>query len=191
VTLYRNNVGHSTYHSLQARLERRLAAGLTFTTSYTFSKLIDDAGAVFDSAILTGPVTAYQAADSFNRRLEKDESTGSIPHVFAGGWVWDVPLGAGRHVRLTGGKDRLAGGWQIAGVVRAQSGMLVSVTQATNLNSAFGFGIQRPNRVADPGDYAACTVSRWFNTAALYAGFTVHHRQQFPQSGARAGVSVR
>src|SRR5678809_356470 len=107
---YRNNVGHSTYHSFQSRLERRFSAGLTFTAAYTFSKLIDDAGAVFDSAILTGPVMNYQAADSFNRRLEKDESTGSAPHVFSSTWVWDLPIGAGRRVPLHGWKDRVAGG---------------------------------------------------------------------------------
>lgn len=71
VTLYRNNVGHSTYHSFQARIEKRFSRGLTFTSSYTFSRLIDDAGAVFDSAVLTGPVANFQSADSFNKRLEK------------------------------------------------------------------------------------------------------------------------
>ncbi|HET9216367.1 MAG TPA: TonB-dependent receptor, partial [Terriglobia bacterium] len=40
VAFYRNNVGHSTYHSLQTRLERRFSSGITFTAAYTFSKLI-------------------------------------------------------------------------------------------------------------------------------------------------------
>src|SRR5262249_59924156 len=55
VAFYRNNVGHSTYHSLQTRLERRFSGGLSLTGAYTFSKLIYDAGAVFAAAILTGP----------------------------------------------------------------------------------------------------------------------------------------
>ncbi len=167
VTFYRNNIGHSTYHSFQSRLERRFAAGVTVTASYTFSRLIDDAGAVFDSAILTGPVINYQAADSFNRRLEKDESTGSIPHAFATSWVWELPFGSGRRVALHGWRQGLAGGWQIAGMVRVQSGMPLAVTQATNFNAAFGFGIERPNRIADPNDSAGRSVSRWFNTAAF------------------------
>ena len=83
VTLYRNNIGHSTYHSFQSRLEKRFSRGLTFSAAYTFSRLIDDAGAVFDSAILTGPVANFQAADSFNKRLEKDVSTGNVPHIFS------------------------------------------------------------------------------------------------------------
>ena len=147
VTLYRNNVGNSTWHAFQAHLEHRFARGLTWTASYTFSKLIDDAGSVFNSALLTGPVANYQAADSFNRRLEKDESTGSIPHVFSSGFVWQA------------GK-----GWEFGGIVRAQSGMPVTVTQATNFNAAFGFGIQRPNRAADgftqAGQFMIGTASR-------------------------------
>ena len=185
VTLYRNNVGHSTYHSVQGRLERRFSGGLTASASYTFSKLIDDAGAVFDSAILTGPVVNYQAADSFNRRLEKDESTGSMPHVFSSGWVWEVPLGAGRGLALQGWKERLAGGWQIAGIVRIQSGMLLAVTQATNLNAAFGFGIQRPNRVAGSSAFAGRGVSRWFDTGAFTQApqFTIGSSSRNPVRG--------
>jgi hypothetical protein len=167
VTLYRNNVGHSTYHSLQARLERRFAGDFTFTASYTFSKLIDDAGAVFDAAVLTGPVMNYQAADSFNRRLEKDESTGSAPHAFSGAWVWELPFGAGRRFQVRGWKGGLAAGWQFAGIARLQSGMPVAVTEATNPNAAFGFGIQRPDRVADPNDLSQRSPSRWFNTSAF------------------------
>ena len=176
VTMYRNNVGHSTYHAFETRLVRRFAAGLTVTASYTFSKLIDDAGAVFDSAVLTGPVINYQAADSFNRRLEKDESTGSIPHVFSAGWVWE-PLRAS--------KRRALRGWQIAGIVRLQSGMLIPVTQSTNLNAAFGFGIQRPNRIGDPNQFAERSVWRWFDTAAFVQApqFTLGSSSRNPVRG--------
>ena len=150
VTLYRNNIGHSTYHSFQSRVEKRFSRGLTFSVAYTFSRLIDDAGAVFDSAVLTGPVANFQAADSFNKRLEKDVSTGNVPHIFSSGFVYELPFGRGRAHSLSGWKDLLAGGWQLAGIVRLQSGSPIAVTQATNLNAFAGFGIQRPNRIADP-----------------------------------------
>jgi hypothetical protein len=91
VAFYRNNVGHSTYHSFQSRVEKRLSRRITFNASYSFSKLIDDAGAVFDAAILAGPAAVFQVADSTNRRLEKDESTGSIPHVLTGAYVRNTP----------------------------------------------------------------------------------------------------
>src|SRR5207245_3435299 len=116
VSLYRNNVGHSTYHSFQSRLERLFSSGITFNASYTFSRLIDDAGAVFDAAILTGPAATFQAADSHNRRLEKDESTGSIPHVFSSSFVWEI----GR-------------GWTMGGLARRQSASRSVGTHATDI----------------------------------------------------------
>jgi len=168
VAFYRNNVGNSTYHSLQTRLERRFSNGLSMTAAYTFSKLIDDAGAVFDAAVLAGPAPNFQVADSFNRRLEKDESTGSIPHVFSGSFVWELPAGKGRRWSVSGWQNTLVGDWQLAGILRIQSGSPLAVTQATNNNAFAGFGIQRPNLVGDPelpSDQR--TTARWFNTAAF------------------------
>jgi hypothetical protein len=186
VTLYRNNVGHSTYHSLQARLDKRFSAGFTLGLNYTFSRLIDDAGAVFDSAILTGPVTAYQAADSFNRRLEKDVSTGNMPHVLSGSFVWEIPVGRGRRLQLTGWRNLLAGGWQIAGIARAQSGSPIAVTQQPNLNAFAGFGIQRPNLLRDPHlPSASRATGRWFDTSAFAAAsqFTLGSSSRNPVRG--------
>ena len=148
VALYRNNVGHSTYHSLQARVEKRFSRGLTFTGAYTFSRLIDDAGAVFDSAVLTGPAATFQMSDSYNKRLEKDVSTGNVPHNFSAGFVYERR------------------GWQWAGIGRAQSGSPVPVTQATNFNAFAGFGIQRPDRLRDPA-LEVRSVGRWFDTGAF------------------------
>lgn len=171
VALYRNNTGHSTYHSFQCRLDKRFSHGLTFTAAYTFSRLIDDAGAVFDSAVLTGPVASFQAADSHNKRLEKDVSTGSVPHILSSGFVYELPFGRG---------------WQIGGIVRAQSGSPIAVTQATNFNAFAGFGVQRPNRIANPELPADRRgVGRWFETGAFrQAGaFTIGNSSRNPVSG--------
>ena len=186
VTLYRNNIGHSTYHSFQSRVEKRFSRGLTFSVAYTFSRLIDDAGEVFDSAVLTGPVANFQAADSFNKRLEKDVSTGNVPHIFSSGLVYELPLGRGRTHGLKGWRDLLAGGWQVASIVRLQSGSPLAVTQATNLNAFAGFGIQRPNFAGDP--FLASgqrTTGRYFNTAAFTQApqFTLGTSSRNPISG--------
>ncbi|HUQ95009.1 MAG TPA: hypothetical protein VM120_25245, partial [Bryobacteraceae bacterium] len=169
VTLYRNNIGHSSYHSSQVHLEKRFSARLTFTLAYTFSKLIDDAGAVFDAAILTGPVTNYQAVDSFNKRLEKDASTGNVPHIFSSGFVYDLPAG-----------------WQVAGIMRAQPGSPLAVTQATNLNAFAGFGVQRPSRQYDPSLAAPDrSAARWFDTRAFTEApqFTLGNSSRNPVVG--------
>lgn len=176
VTLFRNNIGNSTYHALQAHLAKRFSSGLTLTASYTFSKLIDDASSVFDAAILTGPVANFPVADSYNRRLEKDLSNGDIPHVFSTGFVYQLPFG----------KRRWIGGWELAGVVRIQSGMPLAVTQITNFNAFAGYGTQRPNRIADPNLAARDrSVARWFNTAAFVQApqFTLGNSSRNPVRG--------
>jgi hypothetical protein len=186
VSLYRNNIGNSVYHSFQGRVEKRFSQGLTFTTAYTFSKLIDDASSVFDAAILTGPVANFPVADSFNRKLERDLSNGDIPHIFSSGFVYELPVGKGRRVDLGGWLQLLLGDWQLAGIIRLQSGIPVVVTQATNFNSFAGFGTQRPNRNSDPKLPAEQrTTARYFDTAAFGTApqFTIGNSSRNPVRG--------
>src|SRR4029077_21034513 len=105
-----------------------------------------------------GPVlTSTGAADAYNRHLEKDISSGDIPHVFALGWTYDIP----RFWKISG--------LQFAGLVRLQTGDAVPVTQATNNNSSLGFAVQRPNRINDPNQFGGRNVVKYFNTAAFTA----------------------
>ena len=138
VSLYRNNVGTTIYHGVYVKLEQRLSRGLSYLVSYTRSKLMDDASSVFDASILTGPVANFPVADSFNRTLERDYSTGDIPHVFVASAVWDIPFGANRPHRAAGVLGALVNDWTLTGVLTLQSGMPIAVTQATNNNALRG-----------------------------------------------------
>jgi hypothetical protein len=186
VSLYRNNAGNTYYNALQAKLEKRLSKGLAFLASYAWSKLIDDAGSVFDASILTGPVANFPVADSFNRELEKDISTGDIPHVFVTSFTYELPFGRDRYVKLEGWKDNLAGGWELAGTVQLQSGLPFPVTQITNFNAFAGFGTQRPNIVRSPQLSAdERSTSRWFDTGAFTVApqFTLGNSSRNPVRG--------
>ena len=169
VSLYRNNVGTTLYHGVYAKLEQRFSHGLSYLVSYTRSKLVDDASSVFDASILTGPVANVPVADSFNRRLERDYSTGDIPHVFVTSAVWEAPLGI-----------------TLSAVLTLQSGVPIAVAQTTNNNAFAGFGTQRPNLAGDP-DLAASqrSVSRWFDTDAFSTAppFTIGSSSRNPVRG--------
>jgi hypothetical protein len=168
VSLYRNNVGSTNYQGVSAKLEQRLSKGLSYLVSYTRSRLLDDASSVFDASVLTGPVANFPVADSFNRKLERDYSTGDIPHVFVASAVWDLPFGAGRAYPASGVIGALARDWTLATVVTLQSGVPVAVTQTTNFNSFAGFGTQRPNMTGDPQlPGGQRSTAQWFNTAAF------------------------
>jgi hypothetical protein len=170
VSLYRNNVGTTIYHGFYAKLEQRFAHGLSYLVSYTRSKLVDDASSVFDASILTGPVANFPVADTFNRHLERDYSTGDIPQVFVASAVWDLPWGANRSRRAAGVWGALVNDWTVSGVLTLQSGMPLAISQTTNNNAFAGFGTQRPNVNGDPTLPAdERTTSRWFNTSAFAA----------------------
>jgi hypothetical protein len=174
VALFRNNVADSEYEALQAKLEKRFARGLTFTFAYTFSKLIDDASTYFSQTIFTGPtLTTIGAADAFNRKLERDVSSGDIPQVFSAGWVYEIP----RWWKFSG--------WRMGATVRAQSGDAVPVTQAANSLSAFGYAVQRPNRIGRPNGFASRSASEWFDRSAFGAAgqFSIGNSSRNPVRG--------
>ena len=153
---------------MTARVEQRLSHGLSYLVSYTRSVLKDDASSVFDASILTGPIANFQAADSFNRTLERDYSTGDIPHVLVASGVWTFR------------------NWTLSGILTLQSGVPVAVTQTTNFNAFAGFGIQRPNLVGDPELPAdQRTPDHWFNTSAFAIApvFTLGNASRNPIRG--------
>jgi hypothetical protein len=186
VSLYRNNVGTTRYQGLALSLRRRFARGLSFSVAYTRSKLVDDASSVFDASILTGPIANYPVADSFNRRRERDYSTGDIPHIFVSSLVWDLPAGAGRARQFDGLLGAIANDWTVTSIVTLQSGVPVAVTQTTNFNAFAGFGVQRPNIAGNPTLPAdQRTPVRWFNTDAFVAApqFTLGSASRNPVRG--------
>ncbi len=168
VSFFRNNVGNTNYHALQARLEKRFSSGISFLASYTWSKLIDEASSVFDATIFTGPVANFPVADSFNRKLERDVSSGDIPQDLVFSATYDLPFGPSHRLNPRWFAGRLASGWEVTGILSLQSGLPLAVTQATNFNSFAGFGTQRPNRLADPVVSASrASTAEWFNTGAF------------------------
>ena len=174
VALFRDNVADSEYQAFQAKLEKRFSRGLTFTFAYTFSKLIDDASTYFSQTIFTGPtLTTIGAADASNRKLERDVSSGDIPRVFSAGWVYQIP----RVWKIAG--------WEIGGILRIQAGDAVPVTQATNTLSAFGFAVQRPNRIGDPNAFANRSAAQWFDKSAFVAAgqFSIGNSSRNPVRG--------
>lgn len=185
VSLYRNNVGNTLYKGVSFRLQQRLSHGLSYLVAYTRSTLMDDASSVFDASILTGPIANYPVADSFNRRLERDYSTGDIPHVFAASATWDLPFGKGRR-SVSPWLGAFVNDWSLTGILTLQSGVPIAVTQSTNNNAFAGFGVQRPNLIADPTLPAdQRTVGRWFNTSAFATApqFTVGSASRNPVRG--------
>ena len=84
------SIGNSIYHSLQVKAERRMAAGLTFLTAYTWSKSISgpsDIGGQVGGGFYIGGIQ-----DIYNLRAERAVSGFDIPHRFVQTVLYDLPF---------------------------------------------------------------------------------------------------
>jgi hypothetical protein len=187
VATYRNNSGQTNFNAIEAKVEQRFAYGLTFLFAYTHSKLIDDASSVFSSTVLSSPnSSSLIAADTFRPGLERDSSNGDMPNVTSAAVTYELPAGRGHRFGSSAWLQPFVGGWAVNAIVSLQSGMPVTVTQATNSNAFAGFALQRPNLVTGPALASnQRTAAKWFNTAAFAAApqFTLGNASRNPVRG--------
>ncbi|MES1261696.1 MAG: carboxypeptidase regulatory-like domain-containing protein [Acidobacteriota bacterium] len=117
--------GHSTYHSVQVRFQKRYSAGLTMQSSYSFSKLLTDSDSYWGSG---------GAADFYNRGLEKSIGAYDVTHDFKLSGVYDLPFGKGQKFLKSGPASWIAGNWRMAGVVVYDVGTPVGLSTNYSLN---------------------------------------------------------
>jgi hypothetical protein len=115
------NVGQSTYHALQAKLERRFRNGLNLLASYTFSKTLTNADSTFPffSAFQSNN---FGAQNPFNLKSEKALSYQDTPHAVVISYLYELPVGPGKKYLNHGVASKVLGGWQIGAVHRYQTG---------------------------------------------------------------------
>lgn len=116
--------GHSSYHSLVLKLDKRYASGLTMQGSYVFSKLFTDAdGYNPDNGTL----------DHYNRRLEKSIGEFDLTHNLKMTYIYELPLGKGKQWVTGGPASWIIGGWRIAGTHFYSSGYPLSLANSAAL----------------------------------------------------------
>ncbi len=154
--------GWMSYHSMQARVERRTSGGFYLLGAYTWSKALTNGVAGFggDPGIIYYPV----ASDDLN----KASSNTDLRHNFTASVLYDIPMGSGRKFlsNATGLTQAVLGGWSINGIFVAHSGYPLGMTMSTN-QAGTSFG-NRPNRVCD-GQLDNPTIGRWFDTSCFVA----------------------
>src|SRR5712692_4197263 len=115
------NVGQSSFHAFETKLERRFRNGLNLLASYTFSKTLTDADSTFPffSAFASNN---FGAQNPFNLKTEKTLSYQDTPHALVISYLYELPVGPGKKYLNHGVASKVLGGWQIGGVHRYQSG---------------------------------------------------------------------
>jgi len=151
--------GSSIYHSLQVNARKSMSRGHTIQIAYTSSKLIDDTVASLSAGFAgynTG-VADYQTP--YNRAIERSISPADVSQRLTGSYLIELPFGAGRRFSLRGPADVILGGWQLSGILTAQTGQPLAVRGANN-NAA-----NRPNSTGNSAKLDEPSVTRWFDTA--------------------------
>jgi hypothetical protein len=152
-------IGVSTrYNSLQLKLNHRYSHGLQLTTSYTYSKSMD-----YCSDRTCTPYNQYDFSQ--NRARSDFDHT----QVFVESLVYEIPIGKGGRWLRSGIAGWLLGGWQINGVITAQTGGPLDL-QYSNAGLNAPFINNRPNvngPVAIYGVFKSGTT--WFDTSAFSA----------------------
>ena len=104
------HIANSSYNSLQLKGTRRMGKGLSFLTSFVWSKSMDDA-----DLPIAGLFDAVGAQDERNLHLEWAPSFFNVTRRFSSGYVYNLP-GPGGLLRPA------LRNWQTSGIVTMQTG---------------------------------------------------------------------
>jgi hypothetical protein len=130
------------------KLQKRLSAGLTLTSSLTWSKSEDNewgSGGSNSFNTFSGSTPPSQPQNYYNLAAEWALASTDTPLLFNTSFTYQLPFGTGKKF-LSSGKllDYAVGGWSINGIGIYQTGFPLFIYQQ-NLNSVIGTGEQRPN----------------------------------------------
>ena len=117
------SIGNASYNGLQLML-RHKGKGLDFDVNYTFSKAIDVGSNAERINEFQGFGFASQVINSWAPGALRSVSDFDTTHQINANWVWDIPVGRGKHFagNMHGVGQALLGGWTLTGIYRWTSG---------------------------------------------------------------------
>jgi hypothetical protein len=147
--------GDSEYSSLQTKVQKRLTNHFTTLASFTWGKLITDDG---------NPPLGFvgfhlgSVQDWRNLSYEHSVSPQDVKYQFTWQASYDLPVGKGRALNLSGVSNAILGNWTIDGIFYLSSGIPIAspyVGDNQYLN-------QRADLTCDPSKGAPRTAAVWF-----------------------------
>jgi len=170
--------GNIRYDSLQTRVEKRFAEGLTFISSYTWGHAIDDR---------PGQGTASNVQNNYNFRGERGDADYDVRHRLTISSVYEIPIGTKRRFGANWNKaaELILGGWGVNGIGSFIGGRPFTIVLNQNPSRSLnGAGADRPNRVAGVSLVPSSQgPDSWINPAA----FTIPATGTFGTAGRNIG----
>ncbi len=154
--------GNGNYNGLSAKLTRRMAAGLTYLFSYTWSKSLDDASAIRGTNVDIFP------QDSYCISCDRGYSAFNTPHRFVTSVLYELPFGKGKPLANRGGfVNQLVGGWQIGSIVTLQSGRPLNMQSGFDVSGTYKYGEVRLSATGQDPYASNQTANQWFNPSGF------------------------
>ena len=161
------NGAESNYNAIYAVVNKRLAHGLEFQSSYVYTRDLSNEGGAVPSSF-PGAGGNY-ISDRFHPGLDYGDVIFDRRHRFLTSWLYTLPFGRGQ-MFLSGANravSSLVGGWQLGGVQIWQSGPFLTPYEESDdpagTNEVNTIGFTRPDRV--PG------VPLYLHTPGANPGF--------------------
>ena len=138
---------HASYNSMVVKAQKRFSRGLTFLSTFTWSKNMDESSGGVGTSLNGGAQGSPQ--NPYNTAAEYSLSNVDTPLRWATAISYQLPIGRGKELWNINSRalDLIVGGWVVNSVSVYETGFPLQIYQ-TNLNSAYGYGAQRPNATA-------------------------------------------
>lgn len=156
------NTGNNNFNALQAQIQRRFKNGFLLQSNYMWSHGIADA------SIGAGEGVSFQNMSC--RACDRSSTNIDVRHYFTANAVWELPFGKGKPFARSGAAAAVLGGWELAGIASARTGLPINITTSRKANVMLDGNTsgQRPDYVLGQSVYAANqTIDNWFSKAAF------------------------
>jgi len=161
---YLDSNGDTNFHSLQMRVEKRYAGGLSLLGSYTWGKALGNVSDPLSAGESGGFQTTPQNA--YNTRLDYGPLPFDQRHRLVVGYIYELPFGRGKRWLDSGPAGYILGNWQINGMTTLNSGPAITASGPNNSGTGPGT-TARANCVKKPSFINGGTIDRWFDTSAF------------------------
>lgn len=179
------SIGASTYHAFEATYRQHFGSGIEADFNYTYSRSLDWTSQA-ERLGSSGGNNGAQIINSWIPDQLRGVSDFDMTHQLNANWIWDLPVGHGRHWLASSNRvvDAVLGGWQLTGILRLTSGLPYAVDDGSRWPTNWdieGFGTLA-NKIPSAAKKRGHGQQMFTDPVAVYNSF----RQAYPgESGTR------